>query len=101
TDVVIRAELDATTQNCDTYCSASARADAEAQCSAAPDRASCWANAEGAAKASCMTECTTQSPTIVAETTIGASALGDLDADAIRAAAFGAITANLTFDTLE
>ena len=78
-----------------------ARADAEAQCSTAPDRASCWANAEGAAKASCMTSCTTQSTTIVAETTIGGSALGELDADAIRAAAFGDVTANLTFDTLE
>lgn len=100
-DIVVRAELDATTQNCDTYCSASARADAEAECSAAADRATCWANSEASAKAACQTECTTQSTKIVAETTIGASGLGELDADALRAAAFGDVDANLTFDTLE
>lgn len=101
TDIVVRAELDATTANCDSYCSASARADAEAECSAAPDRATCWSNTEASAKASCQTSCTTQSHAIVAETTIGAGGLGDLDADALRAAAFGELDADLTFDALE
>jgi hypothetical protein len=101
TDVVVRAELDVTTANCTTYCEASARADAEAECTGAADRAGCWASAESAAMAACQTECTTQSEHIVAEATIAGSALGELDIDALRAAALGELEADLTFDTLE
>jgi hypothetical protein len=103
TDLVVRAELPVTTANCASYCDASARAEAEAACEAAPDRAACWASAEADARAACTTECTTQTTTIVAEATIGASALGDLelDADALRAAALGELAVDLTFDALE
>ena len=103
TDIVVRAELPVTTANCQSYCDASARAEAEAACEAAPDRAACWTSAEADARAACTTECTTQTTSIVAEATIGASALGDLelDADALRAAALGELDVDLTFDALE
>jgi hypothetical protein len=101
TGVTIRGELTATTENCDTYCSAEARADAEASCGATSSAAQCRTDAEAAGKATCVTECTTQTDVIVAETTISATALGDLDADALRAAAFGDLEANLVFDRME
>jgi len=101
TDVVIRGELAITTQNCDTYCAASARADAEAQCGATPNAAACRADAETQAQAACTTQCTTQAHAIVAEVSLGASALGDVDADALRAVAFGDLSAQLVFDELE
>jgi hypothetical protein len=101
TGVKIRAELEANSQNCESYCSASARADAEAQCGANASSASCRESAETEAKASCTTTCTTQKDKIVAETTIGVAALGDLDFDGLRAAAFGDVEANLTYDHME
>lgn len=101
TDIVVRAELEATTQNCQTYCEASARADAEAQCGATPSSASCRAQAESSAAATCMTSCTSQSSKIVAETSIGVGSLGSVDADALRAAVFADLEADLVFDTLE
>jgi len=101
TDVVIRSELSITTQNCDTYCSASARADAEAQCGATATAVSCRADAEASAMAQCQTTCTTKAHSIVAEVSLAASLLGELDANALRAAALGELTANLTFDHLE
>ena len=101
TDVVVRAELAVNTENCQTYCAASARADAEAQCGATADEATCRADAESSAAASCQTTCTTQAHAIVAEISLGASALGQMTADQLRAAAFGDLSANLTFDHLE
>jgi hypothetical protein len=98
TDVTVRVELEATTENCDTYCAASARADAEAECGATADQATCRENAEATAVASCTTTCTQQSDAIVAEVSLGASALGSLDADALRAAALGEVQADLVFD---
>lgn len=101
TDVVVRGELAINTQNCSTYCEANARADAEAQCGTSASSASCRAAAESQASAQCQRTCTTQAHSIVAEVSLGASVLGDLDADALRAAALGELTANLTFDHLE
>lgn len=101
TDVTIRAELEATTQNCQTYCAASARADAEAECGASPSDAACRAEAESQAEAACTTTCTSQTDVIVAEVSLGASALGELDADALRAAALGELHADLVFDHTE
>ena len=101
TDIVIRGELEATTQNCQTYCEASARADAEAQCGATASAAECRAQAESATAAQCMTTCTTQRTKIVAETTIGVSSLGSVDADALRSATFADLEAKLVFDVLE
>lgn len=101
TDVVVRAEIEATTAQCESYCAASARAAAEAECAGSSDQASCRAAAESSASASCTTECTTQRDVIVAEASLAASLLGDLDAEALRAAALGDFTANLTFDHME
>lgn len=101
TDVVVRGELSINTTNCETFCSAQARADAEAQCGASATAAACRAEAEAQASARCQTTCTTKAHAIVAEVSLAASLLGDLDADALRAAALGDFTANLTFDHLE
>lgn len=98
TDVTIRAELEATTQNCQTYCAASARADAEAECGATAAAASCRESAEASAEASCQTTCTTRADRIVAETSLAASLFADLDFEALRGAAFGELTADLVFD---
>jgi hypothetical protein len=101
TDVVIRGELSITTQNCETFCEADARADAEAQCGASASAASCRTQYETQAAAQCQTTCTTKAHAIVAEVSLAGSLLGDLDAEALRAAALGELTANLTFDHLE
>jgi hypothetical protein len=101
TDVVVRAEIEATTANCSTYCEANARATAEAQCQGSQDQASCRSTAEASASASCNTECTTQRDVIVAEASLSASLLGELDFEALRAAAFGDFAADLTFDRME
>lgn len=101
TDVTIRAELEATTANCQTYCAASARADAEAECGASPGDAACRAEAEASAEAACTTTCTTERDVIVAEVSLAASLLGELDAEALRAAALGELHADLVFDHLE
>lgn len=101
TDVVVRGELTINTQNCDTFCEANARADAEAECGASASAATCRAQAESQAAAQCQTTCTTKARAIVAEVSLAASLLGDLDADALRAAALGELQANLTFDHLE
>lgn len=101
TDIVVRGELAINTTNCETYCSAQARADAEAQCGASATAATCRAQYESQATARCQTTCTTKAHAIVAEVSLSAALLGELDADALRAAALGDLTANLTFDHFE
>lgn len=101
TDVVVRAELQATTQNCEAYCAASARADAEASCGASASAAACRAAAETDAAAACTTTCTTQRTKIVAEATLGAGSIGDVDATSLRTATFADLEARLVFDVLE
>lgn len=101
TDIVVRGEIAATTTSCQSYCSASARAAAEAECAGSQSEAECRATAESSASAACQTECTTQRDVIVAEASLSGSLLGDLDADALRAAALGDFTADLTFDHME
>jgi hypothetical protein len=101
TGVKLHAELDATTENCTAYCAASARADAEARCAGSANEASCRASAESSAQASCTTTCTTQSHAISADTELGAAAIGQLDADQLRAGGFGALQADLTFAQLD
>lgn len=98
TDVVVRGELTINTTNCDTYCSASARADAEAQCGASATAAQCRSQFETQATAQCTQTCTTKASKIMAEVSLAGSLLGSLDADALRAAALGELTADLTFD---
>lgn len=101
TDVVVRAELAINTQNCTMFCEANARADAEAQCGTSASAASCRAAAESQGSAQCKTTCTTKARAIVAEMSLAAGLLGDLDAEALRAAALGELRADLTFDHLE
>jgi len=98
TDVKIRAEIEATTQNCETYCTASARADAEAECGATSTAANCRESAEAAAETSCQTTCTSRADRIVAEVSLATSLFAGLDFDALRGALFGDLTANLEFD---
>jgi hypothetical protein len=101
TDVRVRGELSVTTENCQTYCAAAARAEAEQSCGASANAAACRAEAEASGEASCMTTCTTQTHVIVAETSLGATAVGQLDVIQLRAAALGQIEADLVFDHLE
>ena len=101
TEIVLRAELTTTTQNCQSYCEASARADAEASCGATSSAASCRESAEASATASCMTTCTSQKTKIVAETSIGVGSLGEVDATKLRTATFADLEAKLVFDALE
>ena len=101
TGVTLRAELEATTTNCQTYCDASARADAESECAGNADEATCRSQAQASAAASCNTACTTQAHAIVAEVSLGIDALGAIDADALHAGAFGDVDAGFTFDHLE
>ena len=98
TEIDVHAELDATTENCTTYCAASARADAETSCGSTAADASCRTQAESTAQAQCMTTCTQSGHRIAADLQLGAGALGSIDADALRAAALGELHGNLTFD---
>lgn len=99
TGVVVRGELAATTQNCDTYCTAKARSVAESECDGNADEAGCRAAAEATYEASCTTSCTSTTHVIVAETSLGASALGGLDL--LGGSALGTIEADLEFDHVE
>jgi hypothetical protein len=101
TDVRVRAEIAATTQSCDGYCEASARASAEAECGASPSAAECRAAAAAEASASCTTTCTTETHVIVAEVSLAASLLGELDVETLRAAALGELHVDLVFDHME
>ena len=98
TDIVVRGDLSINTTNCDTFCSARARADAEAQCGTSASSASCRAAAESQVSAQCTQTCTTKASAIRAEVSLSASLLGDLDAEALSAAALGELSADLTFD---
>lgn len=100
TDIVVRGELEVNTTNCDTFCSARARAEGETECGATATAATCRAAYEADAAASCKTTCTTRASKIRAEVSLAGSLVGDIDADGLRAAAFGDLSADLTFDTL-
>jgi hypothetical protein len=97
----VRAELTVTTQNCQTYCAAAARANAEEQCGATAASAECRATAEASGEAACTTTCTTDARVIVAEASLAASLFGSLDANALRAAALGDLEVDLVFDRME
>jgi hypothetical protein len=101
TDIRIRAELTANAANCESYCAASARANAEQECGATASSATCRAEAEATAQASCTTTCTTETHVIVAETSLAASLFGNLDAEMLQAAAFGELEVDLVFDHME
>ena len=102
TGVEVYSTLSATRENCETYCTAKARAHAEEACSADSSEAECRAEVAAEYAAACQTTCTRSTTyTIVASTSLGASALADLTADALTGAALGTIEADLTFDHIE
>lgn len=100
TGAKLHAELAITSQNCQTYCAASARADAETQCATSQDAVSCRANAETSLAASCQSTCTTKAHAIAADAQLGADAFGGLDASQLQAAALGDMQATLVFDSM-
>lgn len=100
TGAKVIADLSITTENCQTYCDASARADAEAQCGATAGAATCRAQMESTLSGSCQTTCTTQAHSIRAEADVGASALGQLTADELKTAAIGDLEATLVFSEM-
>ena len=100
TGAKLHAELAVNTQNCQTYCAASARADAEAQCAQSPDAVSCRSNAESSLAASCQTTCTTKAHAITADAELGADAFGGLDAMQLQGAELGDLQASLVFSAM-
>ena len=102
TDIVVRGELPITQQNCTSYCDSKGRAYAEQECSVASDEATCRTEAETEYSASCETSCSEPTTSvIVAETSIAATGLANLDPTALAAGVLGTVEADLTFDRLE
>ncbi len=101
TGVVVRAELTTTQQNCDTYCAAKARSEAEAECEGDADEATCRAAAESSYEATCETACAPSTHRIVARTALGVSALADLNASALTGTGLGTLEVDLMFDRIE
>ncbi|KAB2906935.1 MAG: hypothetical protein F9K40_05645 [Kofleriaceae bacterium] len=99
--VVVRAELAPTTSNCETYCDAHGRAEAEQACTGATTAAECRATYAADAAAACKTGCMQRTHGIVAESTLSADAFDELDAGDLRAAALGELAFDLTFDHIE
>jgi hypothetical protein len=100
TGAKVIADLAINTENCQTYCDASARADAEAQCGATANAATCRAQMESSLSGSCQTTCTTHAHAIRAEADVGAAALGQLTADELKTAALGDLEASLVFSEM-
>ena len=101
TEVVVRGELTATSENCTTYCESKGRSYAEAECEGDSDQATCRAAAEASYEASCTQECSQSTHVIVAESSLGASAIGELALDGLSGNALGTVTVDLTFDHIE
>lgn len=99
--VVVRAELTPTTTNCESYCEAHGRAEAELACSAATSVSECRATHAANTAASCRTTCMQRAHRIAAETSLDANAFAGLDADQLRAAALGRLVVDLEFDRME
>lgn len=101
TEVVIRAELTATTTSCESYCAARARQSAEAECDGDGDQVACRGTAEGEYTASCEVACEQSEHRIVAETALSAAARTELAASQVTGSSLGTIEADLTFDRVE
>lgn len=102
TEVVVRAELEATTASCETYCQAGARAEGEAVCGAEPAAAGCRGETEAEYAASCTTACESESTrVIVAETSLSATAIAELNARTATGSGLGELDVDLVFDHIE
>lgn len=99
--VVVRAELAPTMTNCETYCEAHGRAEAEHACAAAASAIECRATHAANAAASCRTTCMQRAHRIVAESSLDATVFTGLDADHLRAGALGKLVIDFEFDRME
>lgn len=102
--LTVTAEIAASAETCDAYCSARASVYADVRCSGSANEvleARCEANREAAYEASCSTACSdSETVSIVASTTIFGSSLDDLSVDPDLGIAASAIDLDLTFDEL-
>lgn len=102
TSVEVVARLSNTQENCNSYCSAKARSQAEAECGSYPNDASCRVSAEADYTASCETTCNGASTrVIVARSSLSISAVATLNATALGVDGLGNIEVDLTFDHIE
>ena len=100
-EVVVKGYLSATQENCDTYCAASARSHAEAECEGSSDEASCRAEQEAEYSASCTQTCTGSTTyAIYAESALSATALAELNGAALTGTALGSLEVDLPFDRI-
>ena len=97
----VRAELAPTTTNCETYCEAHGRAEAELACATATSVTECRATHAATVAASCKSTCMQRTQRIVAETSLTADAFTGLDSADLRAAALGKLDIDLQFDRME
>lgn len=102
TEVVVKAKLENTSENCRSYCESKARAHAESECGASSTQASCRSAMEAEYTASCRQECTgTTTRRIVAETRLGLAAIAQMNAQGFTGKGLGSLDADLTFEKIE
>jgi hypothetical protein len=102
TEVVVRASITATQPNCDAYCAAKARSEAEAECGATATSSTCRAAAGSEYQASCSIACSDGTDyRIVAETELSATAVAELSASQLSGLALGELSVDLTLDRIE
>ena len=75
----IRAELEATYPQCEAFCAAAARSEAEGMCGASPDAAECRLAEEASIEASCMVSCTEEASYIVGEAEVSGGAMATIN----------------------
>ena len=101
TGVSVQGWYETTTQRCESYCEASARAEAEEACEGDADEVSCRAEAEAEHQASCSTSCEDSGTwAIYAETALDASQVADVSTSMIAGEGLGAVSADLRLELL-
>ena len=101
-DIEVRALLQTTTQNCETYCAAKARSHGEAECGVGPGQAQCRAQAEAEYSATCTTACSgSTTRRIVASASVGVATLTSINSRDLNSEGMGEFELDLTFDRIE
>jgi hypothetical protein len=103
TGIALRGSLPADATNCQAFCDARARVDAELQCSAATNADACRTRAQPPESAACQVTCTTQAIAIVGNGSVATAhldALDGIDGIALRTGTIGTLSADLVFDQL-
>ena len=100
TGITARMELPVTVENCQSYCDAKARAEAEQACEGDVDEASCRTDLEATYSSDCQTTCTTTAFAIGAETTLDVATTTAVGADLVATGALGSFTVDLMFEEL-